>query len=196
MEVPWKWHGTQEEALAAHFAAAGDGASLLGLGRAFAFSALPLLTSHYASSGGAVRAELRCDDFAAEKAAQPVATAVLFANDVDGGETTFPALGLRVAPRRGRLLLYTSMTSGGACDPLTISAEAPLSGATDKLTLTKVFYSDTTFDRGSENKERPQQDPPSVRCPTSDLLDCFRQDPNGLPVTGAVVQAGYAHKRG
>lgn len=167
-----------------------------GLGSVFAFSALLQLTEYRASSGGAVSVAASCDDFAAERPAQRVASAVLFANDVDGGgETLFPALGLSVAPQKGRLLVYTSMTPNGHCDPTALTAEAALSGTIDKLTLSKVFYSDTAFDRGGQNKERPNQDPPRVACGGPDLASCVRHDPNDLPETGAVVQAGFGHKR-
>merc|ERR1712083_972471 len=119
-----------EEALSVPFASKDLG---LDLGLAFAFSSVALLTSHRARTGGVVSPKMDCADFVGEQPSQPVATAVLFANDVDGGETMFPALGLIVSPKRGRLLVYTSMTSSGVCDPMALTAEAPLTGVTDKL---------------------------------------------------------------
>lgn len=49
------------------------------------------------------------------------ATVLVYLQDVEkGGETTFPQLGIKVKPKKGRALIWNSMTSDGNCDPTSI----------------------------------------------------------------------------
>ena len=72
---------------------------------------------------GGASLHLQCDDFANEKGAAPAVVAYLYASDVNkGGEELFPALGLSVKPKKGRLLLFEVMMPDGTCD---VSSCAP-----------------------------------------------------------------------
>ena len=61
-----------------------------------------------------------------------------------GGETVFPALGLSVEPKRGRLLLFEDLLPDGTCDPRTAHASSDLllNATADKLVVQKWFYLD------------------------------------------------------
>ena len=56
-----------------------------------------------------------------------------------GGETVFPALGLSVEPKRGRLLLFEDLLPDGTCDPRTAHASSDLllNATADKLVVQK-----------------------------------------------------------
>lgn len=138
-----------------------------GLGGAYAVSSSPELLRYRASTAGGATLHLECDDFANERPAATVAVAYLYASDVKkGGEDSFPALGLSVAPKKGRLLLFETMMSDGTCDAAAVTASLPVKGDKDKLLVAKRFYSDTAHDRGAKNGEFPDQPPPKmVRSP-------------------------------
>jgi prolyl 4-hydroxylase len=56
-----------------------------------------------------------------ERGGQRVATLIMYLNDVDqGGDTSFPELGIRTIPRTGRALLFYSLGLNGEPDPLTL----------------------------------------------------------------------------
>jgi hypothetical protein len=169
-----------------------------GLGAAYAFSASPELVRFRASTAGGASLHLECDDFANERSAPTVSVAYLYASDVKkGGEDVFPALGLSVAPKKGRLLLFETMMADGTCDPATATASSPLkAGGADKLLLAKRFYSDTKHDRGAKNQEMPDQPPPKLLCDDTEPFGCRRFAPAGVPEGGDAVMAARAFKRG
>ena len=64
----------------------------------------------------------RCGD-----AGQRVNTVFCYLVDVEeGGETDFPQLGVRVAPKRGRAVYFKNLTDEGAPDPRTLHAGLPV----------------------------------------------------------------------
>jgi hypothetical protein len=166
-----------------------------GIGAAYAVSSSPELLRYRASSMGGATLHLECDDFANERPAATVAVAYLYASDVKkGGEDTFPALGLSVTPRKGRLLLFETMMSDGSCDAATATASLPVKGDKDKLLLAKRFYSDTSHDRGAKNGEQPDQPPPKMVCDESEPFGCRRYAAAGTPEGGDAVMAARAFK--
>jgi hypothetical protein len=166
-----------------------------GLGAAYAVSSSPELLRYRASTMGGATLHLECDDFANERPAATAAVAYLYASDVKkGGEDTFPALGLSVAPKKGRLLLFETMMSDGTCDAATATASLPLKGDKDKLLLAKRFYSDTSHDRGAKNSEQPDQPPPKMVCDDSEPFGCRRYAAAGTPEGGDAVMAARAFK--
>jgi len=168
-----------------------------GLGAAYAHSASPELVRYRASTAGGAALHLECDDFANERPAATVAVAYLYASDVKkGGEDFFPALGLSVAPKKGRLLLFETMMADGTCDGATATASSPLKvGGADKLLLVKRYYSDPSHDRDAKNQERPDQPPPKLMCDDFDTFGCRRFAPAGVPEGGDAVMAARAFKR-
>ena len=49
------------------------------------------------------------------------ATVLVYLRDVEeGGETSFPQLGISVKPKKGRALIWNSMTADGNCDPTSL----------------------------------------------------------------------------
>ena len=59
-----------------------------------------------------------------------------------GGETSFPELGVRVAPKCGRLLVWKSLTPDGTCDFKTIHEAKPLRGGAPKRILQRWYTAD------------------------------------------------------
>lgn len=58
---------------------------------------------------------------------QRVLTMIMYLNDVEaGGETVFPAVGLKVLPRKGSLLYFSYTNSQGQLDPRTLHGGAPV----------------------------------------------------------------------
>lgn len=183
-------------AMAKAFQAEHDASVTDGLGAAYAVSSGPELLRYRASTMGGATLHLECDDFANERKAATVAVAYLYASDVKkGGEDTFPALGLSVTPKKGRLLLFETMMSDGTCDAATATASLPVTkGDKDKLLLAKRFYSDTTHDRGAKNGEQPDQPPPKTVCDDSEPFGCRRYAAAGVPEGGDAVMAARAFK--
>lgn len=169
-----------------------------GMGAAYAFSSSAQLVRHRAATGGATGLHLECSDFANEFPAATAAAAYLFATDVakgKGGEQLFPALNLKVLPKKGRLLLFETMMADGTCDPATATAVSPLkSGAADRLLLAKRYYSDSTFNRGQHNDERPNQPPQKLECDDTGPHGCILRSPAGTPEGGDAVMAGHKFK--
>lgn len=153
-----------------------------GLGAAYAFSSSPELLRYRSATGGGSTLHLECADFANEKPAAVAAVAYLYATDVKkGGEDVFPALGVKVQPKKGRLLLVETMLADGTCDPSTATLSTAVKDKGDKLLLAKRFYSDTTFDRGHGNNEMPNQPPPKLTCDDTNPFGCQRRAPAGTP---------------
>ena len=56
-----------------------------------------------------------------ERGGQRVATVIMYLNDVEqGGDTSFPELGIRTIPQTGRALLFYSLGVNGEPDPMTL----------------------------------------------------------------------------
>ena len=171
----------------------------LGLGAAYAFSSQPEMVRYVAATSGGAKLRLECDDFANEKEGAMAAVAIVYANDVakgKGGEEVFPALGLSVQPKEGRLLLFEVMMADGTCDPASVVASSPLKGgAADKVVVTKRFYADTKFDRGAAEGEMPNQ-PKSgkIMCDENSPWGCRRFEPAGIPEGGDAVMASRGFK--
>jgi prolyl 4-hydroxylase len=61
------------------------------------------------------------------KGGQRVSTLILYLNEVEqGGETTFPQVGLSVTPRRGTAVYFSYCNSLGQIDPATLHGGAPV----------------------------------------------------------------------
>jgi prolyl 4-hydroxylase len=75
------------------------------------------------------------------RSGQRVASMVVYLNDVvGGGETTFPELGLAVAPQRGNAVCFEYANSAGQLDHATLHAGAPVTSG-EKWALTKWMRS-------------------------------------------------------
>lgn len=171
----------------------------LGIGGAYAFSGQPEMVKYVAATSGGAKLRLECDDFANEKEAAVAAVAIVYANDVakgKGGEEVFPALGVSVQPKAGRLLLFEAMMPDGTCDPASVVASSPLKGgAADKVLVTKRFYADTKFDRGVSEGEMPNQPKHGkIMCDDNSPWGCRRFEPAGTPEDGGAVMAGRGFK--
>jgi prolyl 4-hydroxylase len=71
------------------------------------------------------------------KGGQRVSTLIIYLNDVQAeGETTFPAIGLRVAPRKGSAVYFEYCNSLGQVDDKTLHAGTPVA-AGEKWIATK-----------------------------------------------------------
>jgi prolyl 4-hydroxylase len=69
-------------------------------------------------------------------------TAMIYLNDVDeGGATWFPQAGIRVAPKRGMLLIWNNMADDGSPNQLTLHEGMPVIRGT-KYVVTKWFRED------------------------------------------------------
>jgi prolyl 4-hydroxylase len=72
-----------------------------------------------------------------QKGGQRVSTLVIYLNDVDqAGETTFPAVGLSVVPKKGSAVYFEYCNSAFQMDPMTLHAGAPVA-AGEKWIATK-----------------------------------------------------------
>ena len=115
---------------------------------AYDFSTGPQLSRYRASRQGGYRLHTDCHDFGLSEPTERTHTAILYVSEPQGGgETTFPALGLHVQPRRGRLLLFENLLPDGTCDPRTAhaSSDVNLNASADKLVLQKWFYLDRVY---------------------------------------------------
>lgn len=66
-------------------------------------------------------------------------TAMIYLNDVaEGGATWFPQAGIRVAPKRGLLLIWNNMQLDGSPNPLTLHEGMPVAKGV-KYVVTKWF---------------------------------------------------------
>jgi len=164
-EAPMLPGQTAEELWKEVISRGGDNAS--GLGEAYGFSSSPILVRSRAGGGREGLAH-DCDYFGAGEpraAASVVALLQLSPTLKKGGETTLPALGLSVAPVRGRLLLIETALPDGACDPASARGSTSLpASAPHKLVLQKTFYADRTFSRAERNSEGPQRGVAKVDC--------------------------------
>lgn len=71
------------------------------------------------------------------RSGQRVASMLVYLNDVaGGGDTVFPELGLKVAPRRGSAVCFEYANSAGQLDHATLHAGAPITSG-EKWVLTK-----------------------------------------------------------
>lgn len=62
-----------------------------------------------------------------ENGGQRIATFIMYLNDVEaGGETTFPNLRLRFAPKRGSALYFSYSNAHGQCDERSLHGGAPV----------------------------------------------------------------------
>lgn len=69
-----------------------------------------------------------------EDAGQRVHTVFSYLADVeDGGETEFPLLGVRIAPKRGRVVHFVNLLANGEPDPRTLHAGLPVRAGTKWL---------------------------------------------------------------
>jgi prolyl 4-hydroxylase len=71
-------------------------------------------------------------------AGQRTWTAMAYLNEVDGGETRFPAAGLSISPTPGMLVVWNNMDRDGRPNPATLHAGTPVSSGT-KYVLTKWY---------------------------------------------------------
>lgn len=66
-------------------------------------------------------------ELAADAPGQRLRTVFVYLSDVAaGGETDFPLLGVRIAPRRGRVVLFDNVGADGSPDPDTLHAGLPV----------------------------------------------------------------------
>ena len=205
--------------LAAVVKRGGDAAAALA--DAYAYSSSVEVVTHLAKQvGGGKKAaaagvhaggeapHFLCDDFSREQEPgepYPAFGAVLFAGaaaaaagtsgkgTVKGGDVRFPALGVSVAPKAGRLLLFETTLPGGSCDPASAIATSPLgAGSADLLLLRKLYYSDPSFSREKFNSEGPSRMPPKVDCRAAhgagtSKFGCRRRGHVGAPSGDAVL---------
>jgi hypothetical protein len=149
-----------------------------GLHDAYVFSSSPEALVLRAGKGVGLPAELQCPG-QGDGGAPPAIVAVLYASEpskqqAGGGELSFPALGINVAPKLGRLVLYSTTLDDGGCDPASVSSLSPMpqtpssasaaGGDGDLLLLRKRFHTSRFFSRERANSEGPQRGPPTVVC--------------------------------
>lgn len=65
-------------------------------------------------------------------------TAMIYLNDVEGGDTRFPAAGLSISPTPGMLVLWNNLDSNGRPNRATLHAGTPVRSGT-KYVLTKWY---------------------------------------------------------
>ncbi len=66
-------------------------------------------------------------ELAADAPGQRLRTVFVYLSDVAaGGETDFPLLGVRIAPRRGRVVMFDNVAADGTPDPATLHAGLPV----------------------------------------------------------------------
>ena len=156
---------------------------------AYDFSTGPQLTRYREARRGGFATHTDCHDFDLSKTTERSHTALLYVEEpsAGGGETAFPALNLKVAPKRGRLLLFGNLLSDGTCDPRSAHESVALErsdegGAPDKLILQKWFYLDRQFDRAVYNIEGKPRGAGYASCDRADcrLYERVQGDPSTL----------------
>lgn len=202
------------------------GAAAAAIGDAYSFSSSPQVVRYRVAAKGREDADFHCTDFSRlDKSTPQVAfLAELYANDNNnhknkgggGGATTFPALGLSVEPKVGRLVLYETILPDGSCDPAAaLVGRSPIESkngggkgeAQDVMVIRKRFYADRSFSRANVNGEGPGRGMPTARCeadtqvggkssnnnkggkppPAGSLAICTRHEHVGAPRGDAVL---------
>jgi len=157
------------------------GANASGLHEAYSFSSGVELSRFRPATGGGSKLRAECDDWNTTSA-KPLAavTAILIATGdgkSTGGAVVFPALGITVPPRHGRLLLFESVLPSGECDPSSSYMVKQLDKSEqDVLLLKKSYFSDRSYSREENEGEGPSRGGHAVDCSvgTSPLHDCRR----------------------
>ena len=114
-----------------------------GIGDHYSFSSSPQIVRYRAATAGGEEMEYGCSDFsrtASGPRARPhvaiVAELYLSGAGKQGGETSFPALGVKVEAKPGRIVLYESTLPDGSCDPAgSLVERTPLAKAAEDVLL-------------------------------------------------------------
>lgn len=166
---------------------------------AYDFSTGPQLSRYRATRQGGYRLHTDCHDFGLSEPTERTHTAILYVSEPQGGgETTFPALGLRVEPRRGRLLLFENLLPDGTCDPRTAhaSSDVHLNASADKLVLQKWFYLDRAYGEYLRTSVWHEGKPRQAGTTVCFKTDCRTQERAvGDAKTLALLKSGKDSKR-
>jgi hypothetical protein len=172
-----------------------EGEEASAIGDAYSFSSSAQVVRYRAGTRGREAPEHHCNDFGRQDREMPhvafLAELYTSAGGSGGGETTFPALGLSVAPKPGRLVLYETILPDGSCDPAaSLVGRAPLAAsASDVTVLRKRFYADRSFSRANVNHEGPQRGTPIAKCEASPLEGGGGGGKNGKKAAGGAGAA-------
>jgi len=149
----------------------GGGSNASGLADAYSVSSSPQLIRYRAKSAkSAETAHHVCDDFSRQKTESPPALFAMVHASEEGPTLAFPAVGVTVEPKAGRVVLAETVMAGGSCDPaLALMATSPKA---DAIVLQKLYYADRKHSREKTNKEGPTRTAPQVHCTTE--LGCRR----------------------
>jgi hypothetical protein len=146
---------------------------------AYDFSAGPQLSRYRTARQGGYRLHTDCHDFALSQPTDRATTAILYVSEPQGGgETSFPALGVSVAPKRGRLLIFQNLLSDGTCDPRTAheSSDVFTNASADKLVVQKWFYLDRAYGEKVRKDAWDEGEPRKPGVTVCYNVDCRTQD--------------------
>jgi hypothetical protein len=167
---------------------------------AYDFSTGPQLSRYRSMRRGGYRLHTDCHDFGLSQPTDRTHTAILYVSEPQGGgETAFPALGIQVEPRRGRLLIFEDLLSDGSCDPRTAheSTDVHLNATADKLVIQKWFYLDRAYGEHLRSNDWQEGKPRMPGTTVCFNIDCRTQDrAPGDGKTLALLKKGKNAKRG
>ncbi|XP_070564959.1 uncharacterized protein [Ptychodera flava] len=103
------------------------------------------------------------------------ATVLVYLQDVHGGYTIFPELGIRVKPKQGRAIVWNNMDPDGNCEPLSIHTADVVTGG-HKYIIQRWYYYKSFYALGKRTPEPDvpirKQGQPKVSCDDYTVGSC------------------------